>query len=102
MHVLLDPHAVEFENDVVHLQVSPFGRRLGFDSRDACAGQPAEAERFRSLLVEINVELHAKKPARDLMISYESLGDVAGDADRNREANALVAAGRAGDRGVKA
>ena len=47
MDVLLDPHAVEFEDDVVHLQVGPFGGRLGFDSRDARAGEPAEAERLR-------------------------------------------------------
>ncbi len=58
-------------------KIGPLGGRLGFDPRDACADQPAEAERLGPLLVEIDVELHAQKAAGNFVVFHERSGDAA-------------------------
>ena len=75
---------------------------LGSTREMRVPARSAEAERLGSLLVEIDIELHAQEAAGDFVISDERFGDVAGDVDRDREADAFVAAGGAGDGGVEA
>src|SRR5690348_9791374 len=63
--VLVDADAVVFEDDVVHAEVGTFGGGLGLDLRNARAGESGEAEGLGTLLVEVDVELHAEETARN-------------------------------------
>src|SRR6478735_2144305 len=73
--VLLDAHAVEFEDDIVNLQVRPFCWRFWPDARDTRAYEPPKSQRFGPLLVEVDIEPHAQAAARNIVIRHERRGN---------------------------
>src|SRR5258706_5273809 len=98
---LLDHAAIEFQDDVARLHARLVGRAALDDLVDERALHARQTERFGLVLVD-RPDRDADATAPDLAGIAQLFGHVHRDVDRDRERNALIAAGAREDHRVDA